>query len=145
MSWTQGFEFRAPARIIFGPDSARTAGQVARDLGRAAPLVLTDPGLHRLGTTEAVERSLADAGLRATVFPGVVTEPTLESVERAVEAFRERDGDLIVAVGGGSTMDSAKAVSLLLGNEGPFPSTPSGGAGAGLAPGAPRGAARGRT
>ena len=49
---TQGFEFRAPARIIFGPDSARTAGQVARDLGRAAPLVLTDPGLHRLGTTE---------------------------------------------------------------------------------------------
>jgi len=120
VSWTQGFEFRAPARIIFGPDSARTAGEVARDLGRAAPLVLTDPGLHRLGTTEAVERSLADAGLRVAVFPGVVTEPTLESVERAVEAFRAHDGDLIVAVGGGSTMDSAKAVSLLLGNEGPL-------------------------
>ena len=118
MSWTQGFEFRAPARIVFGPGSARSVGQVARDLGRAAPLVLTDPGLHRLGVTESVERSLEGAGLRVAVFPGVVTEPTLESIERAVEAFRAHDGDLIVAVGGGSTMDSAKAVSLLLGNEG---------------------------
>ena len=51
-----------------------------------------------------------------TVFPGVVTEPTLESVERAVEAFRPHGG--LSSPGGGSTMDSAKAVSLLLGNEG---------------------------
>jgi alcohol dehydrogenase class IV len=118
VSWTQGFEFRAPARIIFGLDSSRSVGQVARELGHEAPFVLTDPGVHRLGLTEGVEESLKEAGLRVEVFPGVVTEPTLASIESAVAAFRERECDLIVAVGGGSSMDSAKAISLLLGNEG---------------------------
>ena len=116
--WSTGFEFRAPAHIVFGPDRSRTVGAIARDLGRSAPLVLTDPGLHRLGLTEGIEASLRDAGLRVAVFNGVVTEPTLASIESAVQAFRAHDGDLIVAVGGGSSMDSAKAVSLLLGNEG---------------------------
>jgi alcohol dehydrogenase class IV len=118
VDWTQGFEFRAPARIIFGLDSARSAGTVASDLGGKAPMLLTDPGIHQLGLTAGVEQSLRDAGLRAEVFPGVVTEPTLASIESAVEAFRGRECDMIVAVGGGSSMDSAKAVSLLLGNEG---------------------------
>jgi alcohol dehydrogenase class IV len=118
VNWTQGFEFRAPARIVFGLDSARSVGEIARDLGRKAPLVLTDPGLHQLGLTDGVEASLKEAGLRVEVFPGVATEPTLASVESAVQAFRAHEGDLLVAVGGGSSMDSAKAVSLLLGNEG---------------------------
>lgn len=118
MSWKDGFEFGAPARIVFGLDSARTVGEIARDLGSKAPLVLTDPGVHRLGLTEGVEQSLNGAGLRVEVLPGVVTEPTLASIESAVQAFRGRECDLIVAVGGGSSLDSAKAVSLLLGNDG---------------------------
>lgn len=120
MDWTKGFEFKAPARIVFGPDSARRVGEIARDLGSSAPLLLTDPALHRLGLTEGVEQALAAAGLRGEVFPGVVTEPTLASIEAAVQAYRDRGCDLLIALGGGSAMDSAKAVSLLLGNEGPL-------------------------
>jgi alcohol dehydrogenase class IV len=55
------------------------------------------------------------------VFTDVATEPMLESVEAAVDLFRERACDVIVAVGGGSSMDSAKAVSVLVGNGGRFP------------------------
>lgn len=118
MDWMHGFQFRAPSRIVFGPNSALSVGAIARELGSAAPLILTDPSVRQLGLTDGVERSLKEAGLRVEVHPGVVTEPTLASVESAVQVFRERGCDLIVAVGGGSSIDSAKSVSLLLGNEG---------------------------
>jgi alcohol dehydrogenase class IV len=118
MDWTNIFQFRAPARIVFGPDSSEKVGEIARELGSKAPLVMTDPSLHRIGVTAGVEKSLREAGLRVEVFAEVMTEPTLTSVESAVAFFRERGCDLIVAIGGGSSIDSAKAVSLLLGNEG---------------------------
>lgn len=79
---------------------------------------MTDRVLYELGATEAAEASLRDAGLSAEVFSDVETEPTLAAVDSAVECFRSRGCDLIVALGGGSTIDSSKSVSLLLGNEG---------------------------
>lgn len=118
MDWTHSFQFRAPARIVFGPNSSLSIGEITRDLGSKAPLVLTDPALHRLGITEGIEDAIREAGLRVEVFDGVATEPTLASVESAVAAFRDLGCDLIVAVGGGSSIDTAKSVSLLLGNEG---------------------------
>jgi alcohol dehydrogenase class IV len=81
---------------------------------------MTDAVLHRLGLTEAVEASLKAADVRVELFNGVITEPTLASVEAAEAMYRERECDVIVAVGGGSSMDSAKAVSLLIGNGGKF-------------------------
>jgi alcohol dehydrogenase class IV len=120
VDWTNSFQFRAPARIVFGPGTARQVGEIARELGSAAPLLVTDPILHRLGVTDVVETSLREADLRVGVFSEVATEPTLASIERAVDAFRAHGADLLVAVGGGSSIDSAKAVSVLLGNEGPL-------------------------
>src|SRR5688572_9173060 len=108
------------SRIVFGVGKAREAGSIARELEGASALVMTDAVLHRLGLIQVIEESLKDAGVRVEVFNGVVTEPTLASVEAAVAMFRERACDLIVAVGGGSSMDSAKAVSLLIGNGGRF-------------------------
>jgi alcohol dehydrogenase len=108
------------SRIVFGPGKARAIGEIVREQKGTAALVMTDPVLHRLGLTETVEGSLKNAGIRVEVFNGVVTEPTLASVEAAVAMFRDRSCDIIVGVGGGSSMDSAKAVSLLLGNGGRF-------------------------
>jgi alcohol dehydrogenase class IV len=120
MSWTSDFQFGPMARVVFGVGTARQAGQIARELNGTAALVMTDPGVHRVGLTEPIESSLKQAGVRGEVFNGVATEPTLASVEAAVDLYRERGCDLIVAVGGGSSMDSAKAVSLLIGNGGKF-------------------------
>ena len=120
MSWLHDFRFGPMSRIVFGVGKAKEAGSIARELEGAAALVMTDAGLHRLGLTQTIEESLREAGVRVEVFNGVVTEPTLASVEAAVAMYRERDCDLIVAVGGGSSMDSAKAVSLLIGNGGTF-------------------------
>src|SRR5262245_14964227 len=108
------------SRIVFGVGKAKEAGSIARELGGRTALLMTDAGLYRLGLTGTIEASLSEAGARVELFDGVVTEPTLASVEAAVATFKERDCDLIVAVGGGSSMDSAKAVSLLIGNGGKF-------------------------
>jgi alcohol dehydrogenase class IV len=121
MSWLHDFRFGPMSRIVFGVGKAREAGPIARELEGTAALVMTDAGIHKLGLTQAIEESLREAGVRVEVFNGVVTEPTLASVEAAEAMYRERDCDLIVAVGGGSSMDSAKAVSLLIGNGGRFP------------------------
>ncbi len=120
MSWLNDFQFGPMSRIVFGVGRAKEAGSIARQLEGTAALVMTDAVLHRLGLTQTIEESLKEAGVRVEVFNGVVTEPTLASVEAAVAMYRERDCDLIVAVGGGSSMDSAKAVSLLIGNGGTF-------------------------
>lgn len=120
MSWLNGFRFGPMARIVFGVGKAKEAGSIARELEGTAALVMTDGVLHRLGLTKSIEASLEEAGVRVEVFNGVVTEPTLASVEAAVAMYKERESDLIVAVGGGSSMDSAKAVSLLIGNGGTF-------------------------
>jgi alcohol dehydrogenase class IV len=108
------------SRIVFGPGKAKAIGEIVREQKGTVALVMTDPVLHRLGLTETVEASLRDADIRVVVFNGVVTEPTMASVEAAVALFRDRSCDIIVGVGGGSSMDSAKAVSLLIGNGGKF-------------------------
>jgi len=120
VNWLDDFQFGPTARVVFGNGRAREAGQIARELDGTAALVMTDPMLHRLGLTETIEASLKDAGVRGEVFDEVATEPTLASVEAAVDMFRERSCDLIIGLGGGSSMDSAKAVSLLIGNGGKF-------------------------
>jgi alcohol dehydrogenase class IV len=120
VNWLSDFTFGPMARVVFGAGKAAEVGQIARELGGTAALVMTDPVLHRLGLTETIEASLTAADVRAEVFSGVATEPTLASVDAAVDLFRERTCDLIVGLGGGSSMDSAKAVSLLIGNGGKF-------------------------
>jgi alcohol dehydrogenase class IV len=120
MSWLHDFRFGPMSQIVFGVGKAREAGSIAKGLQGTAALLMTDGMLYKLGLTEQIEASLKEAGVRVEVFDGVVTEPTLASVEAAVAMYKERDCDLIVAVGGGSSMDSAKAVSLLIGNGGQF-------------------------
>jgi alcohol dehydrogenase class IV len=121
MSWLSDFQFGAMSQVVFGVGRAKEAGPIARGLNGRTALVMTDARLHELGLTGTIETSLSEAGLRVELFDGVVTEPTLASIEAAVATFKQRECDLIVAVGGGSSMDSAKAVSLLVGNGGRFP------------------------
>ncbi len=118
MNWSGQFDFLAPSRIVFGVDSVNRVGEIAKGLESEAPLIITDPTVYELGLTKTAEESLREAGLRVEVFSQVATEPTLAAVESAVETFREHNCDLIVALGGGSAIDSSKSVSLLLGNEG---------------------------
>ena len=96
----------------FGPGAT---GEVAYDLKRLGvkhALIITDPGVMKIGLPERVRNLLQDAGISAEIFDGVHVEPTDHSFEAIATFVRGRDYDGFVAVGGGSAIDSAKAANL---------------------------------
>lgn len=106
------FEFATAGRILFGEGRLREAGALARGLGTRA-LVVQGSG----GRAEALFALLAESGVATSGF-AVGGEPTVGLVERGVEQARHEGCDLVVAMGGGSVIDAAKAIAALLTNRG---------------------------
>jgi hydroxyacid-oxoacid transhydrogenase len=112
------FTYGAPA-LKFGVGAADEVGYDVRQLGVGRCLVVTDPGVAATGGPERVAEGLRAARVRAEVWDGVHVEPTDASMRAAVEAARASGPwDGVVAVGGGSSIDTAKVVALLTANEG---------------------------
>jgi hydroxyacid-oxoacid transhydrogenase len=102
----------AVANVRFGAGVTREVGMDLADLGARNVLVLTDPVVRRLRPVATVLESLDAAGIRYRLFDRVRVEPTDESFHEAIAFAQESDHDAFVAVGGGSTIDTAKAVNL---------------------------------
>jgi len=102
----------AAAAIRFGVGVTREVGSDLADLGVRNVLVVTDPIMARLPPVQTVLESLAAEGLRFVLFDRVRVEPTDESFLEAIAFARGQPVDALVAVGGGSTIDTAKAVNL---------------------------------
>lgn len=123
------FDFAAPARILFGAGSLKEVAPAARQMGRRALLVA--------GSTRARAARL-EAELPGCVPFSVAGEPTVEVVRRGVQTACEAGCDLVIGFGGGSVMDAAKAIAILMGNSGePLDYLEVVGRGQALAPGAP--------
>jgi alcohol dehydrogenase len=112
------FDFAPLNRLVFGPGTLARLGEFARELGGRRVLLVTDPGLEAAGHPERAVASLRDAGLEVFVFDEVRENPTTACVELGTAVAKEKAIDLIVAVGGGSSMDCAKGVNFLLTNGG---------------------------
>jgi hydroxyacid-oxoacid transhydrogenase len=102
----------AAAAIRFGVGVTREVGGDLADLGVRNVLVVTDPIMARLPPVQTVLESLAAEGLRFVLFDRVRVEPTDESFLEAIAFAHGQPVDALVAVGGGSTIDTAKAVNL---------------------------------
>src|SRR4051794_39747286 len=102
----------AASSVRFGAGVTREVGMDLADLGARRVLVIADPQVSRLPCVEAVQRSLDAQGLSFTVYDRVRIEPTDASWLDAIEFARRSEYDAFVAVGGGSTIDTAKAVNL---------------------------------
>lgn len=105
------FETAASA-IRFGPGATREVGADLADLGARHALVLTDPNLRNLPPAATALQSLEDNKVRFTLFDRVRVEPTEESLQDAISFASDGDYDVLVAIGGGSTIDTAKAANL---------------------------------
>lgn len=102
-----------PSQVHFGFGAANRAGSEAKARGATHVFLVADPGVSAAGLVDPVLVSLKAAGLSHTVYDRVIPNPDGASVEAAAEAFRQSGADLIVGVGGGSGLDTAKAVRLL--------------------------------
>ncbi len=107
------FTYYTPTKVYFGRGEETRTGDILKECGAANVLVLYGGGsVKRSGLLEKVEQSLADAGLAFITFGGVHPNPRLSHVYEALEAAKKADVDFILAVGGGSVIDEAKAVSM---------------------------------
>jgi hydroxyacid-oxoacid transhydrogenase len=102
----------AASQVRFGLGVTREVGMDLADLGVRSALVLTDPRLSRMSPVLAVLDSLEDHCVPFTLYDRVRIEPTDESFQDAVAFARRGSYDAYAAVGGGSTIDTAKAVNL---------------------------------
>jgi hydroxyacid-oxoacid transhydrogenase len=111
MTTDKAFDFVA-ANIRFGAGATREVGMELADAGLRRALVVTDPTLARLPPVQTVLESLEQQGVAAVVYDRVAVEPTDRSFGDAIAFGRGQAFDAVVAVGGGSAIDTAKAVNL---------------------------------
>ena len=116
----QPFQFNTTPQLIFRPGAAADLAAMVSGRGVTRLLFVTDPGLRRLGLCDPALRSLEAAGLTVTVFDAVEADPSLVTVINAVEAGRVAGATGVIGFGGGSSLDVAKVVALLLGSGEPI-------------------------
>ncbi len=102
--------------IIFGNDSRLLTGQYARQFGARKILIVTDPGIIKAGWLVDIQKSIEDVGLPYVVFSSVSPNPRSSEAEVGAQIFRNEGCNVIVTVGGGSPMDCAKAIGIVVSN-----------------------------
>ncbi|MFT5470555.1 MAG: alcohol dehydrogenase [Verrucomicrobiales bacterium] len=103
--------------VVFGPGALAQVGEKAKAVGKRA-LLVTDPGLRAAGHEARTVGFLREAGLEVFVFDETRENPTTKDVARGVEVARGHQIDLIIGLGGGSSLDTAKGVNFILTNGG---------------------------
>jgi alcohol dehydrogenase class IV len=111
-------KFFAPTHLVFGEGCSAEIGKRARELGGTRALLVTDRGLERTGLPAKVAQHLQDEGLAVVAYNDVAENPTADNVHRGQELIQRYALDVVVALGGGSPMDAAKAMSVLSVHEG---------------------------
>ena len=110
--FVQAFEHIPGGSVLFGAGVLEQIGDRAKAAGGTRALIVTDPGIAATGHVARTEDYLVSSGLSVAVFDQVRENPTTEDVDACVRVAREASVDLIVGLGGGSSMDTAKRCEL---------------------------------
>lgn len=103
-----------PPSVTFGAGAVAGLGDRARAMGATRALIVTDAGLVAIGLADKVAGHLRASGVEADVFGKVKPNPTMDEVSEGVARIRSEKHDFIVALGGGSSIDAAKVISMQL-------------------------------
>jgi alcohol dehydrogenase len=118
MIQTQTFSVNQPTRILFGVNAVKQIGEVIAGLGGHRVFLVADPGLKQAGIIKQAEDLLDAAKIPYTLFDKVTPEPGLKLADLGLKLAKKHKTDCVVGIGGGSALDIAKAVSILLTNGG---------------------------
>ncbi|WP_400243628.1 iron-containing alcohol dehydrogenase [Niallia sp. JL1B1071] len=114
----KNFRYEVPTAIEFGPGTIQKLSQFVRELGGTNVLIVGDPGVLHAGIIKRLEEPLESAFIPYTTFTEVGVEASIESVDKGIELAKIKGSDIVVGVGGGSALDIAKAIGLMLKNSG---------------------------
>ncbi|HEY6021749.1 MAG TPA: iron-containing alcohol dehydrogenase [Candidatus Paceibacterota bacterium] len=106
--------------VLFGVNMSLRAGNRLRDLGCTKVLCVYDQGIKKAGIPDKIINNMKALGMKVVVYEGVQPDPPDYTVEECADVVRKADVDAVVAIGGGSSMDTAKAANLLLTNPSPI-------------------------
>jgi alcohol dehydrogenase len=112
------FEFQPRTRIVFGPGTVARLGELAGELAARRVLLISDAGVVAAGHAQRGLESVRDSGLQVHLYDQVQENPTTDDVERGVAIARDLQPDLLVGLGGGSSMDCAKGINFVYTNGG---------------------------
>jgi len=110
--------FLSPNRILFGIDAVKGLAAEVKQLGGGKVLVVTDPGVVKAGLVEAIKDPLDSEGISFSVYDKVEPEPAARVVEQCTQFLKDENCDVIIGMGGGSSLDVAKGASIMGTNEG---------------------------
>lgn len=110
--------FQSTPRIVMGPGASKQISDEVKRLSGKKVTIVTDPGLVKTGIVDQIQESLVGAGLEVNVFDDVEPDPPFETASVAASSVREAGSDLIIGLGGGSSLDIAKVASILVTNSG---------------------------
>lgn len=107
------FTFQVPSNILFESGASQKVAELAAEFGAQRILLVTDRGVRDAGLTRAAEDALKAAGRDLVLFEDVLADPPSDVIERAVALCRDERIDLVLSIGGGSALDTAKLVAYL--------------------------------
>jgi len=110
--------FCIPRIVITGSGASEQVGEEARKLKVKKGLIVTDQVLVRLGALDGIKQSLQQSKVQFAIFDTVFTEPTVDFVQEGLKVYQENGCDFLLAVGGGSAIDTAKAIAVMVTNTG---------------------------
>ena len=102
-----------PRILQIGAGASKEVGVILKSMGLRRPLIVTDKIMVQLGYIESIMECMSDAEISADVFDDTVPEPTVSSIQAGVDQVHDGHYDCIIALGGGSPIDSAKAIAIL--------------------------------
>ena len=111
-------EFYAPGKIIFGPGGLSQVGAEAKRLGSKVLIVLGKSAMKKSGALDRLTHLLIENNLEYVIYENVPSDPTVEIIDNGTSLARKENCNLVIALGGGSVLDTGKAISAMVTNEG---------------------------
>ncbi|MFC4078277.1 iron-containing alcohol dehydrogenase [Salinithrix halophila] len=105
-------EFVMPTKVVTGIGASRKAADEIKALGVTKAMIVTDKGIYKAGIVDPIASALKEAGMEVHIFHEIQGEPDTELIAKGSGIFKEQGCDGLVAIGGGSSMDTAKAIGV---------------------------------
>ena len=115
----ENFTIYNPVKVHFGKGVTDKLGATVSAIGRRVLLIYGQGSILKNGVYDMVMQQLSEAGCSVWEYRGIRSNPVIEDVDGAVAVAREHQSEVIVAVGGGSVIDSAKVIAAAVGHQGP--------------------------
>ncbi|WP_349627892.1 iron-containing alcohol dehydrogenase [Variovorax sp. PCZ-1] len=106
--------------LMVGPGSSARMGEVIAGFGHSKVLIVTDGVISKLGLLKSIQEALHSGGTKTVVFDKITPDAPIPLIEEGLDFCQEHDCDALVAFGGGSSMDAAKAIAIAMTNRKPF-------------------------